>query len=298
MPEVSPRRSSRARAAQPPPNNLSHHNSSSSSSSLKGDRTARVNTSQNRAVTSPSERSDETEQLEQETRQTRRQRREQEAALDPKPELQDGNDQEEDSEEDVTRCICGKLEYPGPPRLSSDRKETTELQDPDAGGLFIQCDVCHVWQHGGCVGIMDEASSPENYYCEQCRPNFHKIMTGGRTYVTSPHQIAYAKQLLTDEVNRQRYSRYLPVVEPRSSEASKKKVITREPESRSSREADAKGGVLQANGKRRSTMNSRAAYDEEEVFRRVLEESKGNNGSDGTKSGSRKAKRTRDESDE
>ena len=45
-------------------------------------------------------------------------------------------------------------------------------------------------------------------------------------------------------------------------------------------------------------MNSRAAYDEEEVFRRVLEESKGNNGTENSSNGNRKGKRAREETDE
>jgi len=49
--------------------------------------------------------------------------------------------------------------------------------------------------------------------------------------------------------------------------------------------------------KRRSTMNSRAAYDEDEMLRRVLEESK-NEGQQAQDNGSRKGKRVRDESEE
>jgi hypothetical protein len=49
--------------------------------------------------------------------------------------------------------------------------------------------------------------------------------------------------------------------------------------------------------KRRSTMNSRAAYDEDEVLRKVLEESK-TEGQASTENGSRKGKRNRDDSEE
>lgn len=55
----------------------------------------------------------------------------------------------------------------------------------DAGGLFIQCDVCKVWQHGGCVGIMDEAMSPEEYFCEQCRKELHKIKLSTNGYASA-----------------------------------------------------------------------------------------------------------------
>ncbi len=54
----------------------------------------------------------------------------------------------------------------------------SEILPDDAGGLFIQCDGCKVWEHGGCVGIMDEAMSPEEYFCERCRPDLHMITIG------------------------------------------------------------------------------------------------------------------------
>lgn len=56
-------------------------------------------------------------------------------------------------------------------------------------------------------------------------------------------------------------------------------------------------GLPDAFGKRRSTMNSRSAYDEDEVLRKVLEESKAE-GSKSAENASRKGKRFRDESEE
>ena len=64
-----------------------------------------------------------------------------------------------------------------------------------------------------------------------------------------------------------------------------------------------KGGKMSAAAiqdaftKRRSTMNSRSAYDEEEVLRKVIEESK-TEGSVGADGGSRRGKRIRDDSEE
>ena len=95
------------------------------------------------------------------------------------------DDEEEESEEEVTRCVCGQAEYPGMPveasdpakadlKSNGDALSTVTVQE-DAGGLFIQCDICKVWQHGGCVGVMDEAMSPEEYFCEQCRSDLHKL---------------------------------------------------------------------------------------------------------------------------
>lgn len=84
-----------------------------------------------------------------------------------------------ETEDDVTRCVCGHQEYPGPP-LTDDSTMPSDPLAEDAGGLFIQCDKCHVWQHGGCVGIMDESKSPENYFCESCDKRLHNVMTDSR----------------------------------------------------------------------------------------------------------------------
>ncbi|KAL3092235.1 hypothetical protein niasHT_022198 [Heterodera trifolii] len=49
----------------------------------------------------------------------------------------------------VTRCICGMIHT-----------------DP----FMIQCDLCDVWQHGVCMGIISKRAVPEQYFCEQCKP--------------------------------------------------------------------------------------------------------------------------------
>ena len=120
---------------------------------------------------------------------------------DVKPEAIEPLDDEEDEEgeEEVTRCICGNLEYPGMPVLPGPTKgshksngsgESGALQE-DTGGLFIQCDVCKVWQHGGCVGIMDVAMSPDEYFCEQCRKDLHKLTTSSTGYVPRLEPVNY-----------------------------------------------------------------------------------------------------------
>lgn len=109
------------------------------------------------------------------------------AALVPAVENGVGNDEDEDEdeddEEDITRCVCGHQEYPGPPLSEAFRSGAA--QGEDAGGLFIQCDGCSVWQHGGCVGIIEESQSPDKYYCEECKPREHKLHTDSRGYVHS-----------------------------------------------------------------------------------------------------------------
>lgn len=96
-------------------------------------------------------------------------------------------DQDEIQEDDeAVRCICGFDDYPGPPPVDEDKihvsKDTIDAEavvPPDVNdelsGFFVQCDVCKVWQHGACVGIISEESSPDEYFCEECRKDLHRI---------------------------------------------------------------------------------------------------------------------------
>ncbi|KAI8096709.1 uncharacterized protein BX664DRAFT_257747, partial [Halteromyces radiatus] len=51
----------------------------------------------------------------------------------------------------TTRCLCG---------------ETHNV------GLMVQCDKCEVWQHCECMGLAEQ-DIPDQYYCEECRPENH-----------------------------------------------------------------------------------------------------------------------------
>lgn len=182
---MSPRRSSRARLTQPTPSVPQHTNSSSSSvSSVRADRNARsnqVSTSQRSSVTARSQSSEDPEGTPKP--QARRTRSSQEVVKDENTHaIEDEPEDEGEGEEEVTRCICGNSEYPGLPVTVSDASKGISKGDAnpaafaeDTTGWFIQCDGCKVWQHGGCVGIMDEHTSPEEYFCEQCRKDLHRI---------------------------------------------------------------------------------------------------------------------------
>lgn len=84
--------------------------------------------------------------------------------------------------------------------------------------------------------------------------------------------------------------------EPKSA---RKSSLTKETESakarREQRESQNRASVESSTGKRRSTMNSRQAYDDEETLRRIIEETK--DVGDST-SAVRKGKRGRDDSEE
>jgi hypothetical protein len=68
----------------------------------------------------------------------------------------------------------------------------------DRGGLFIQCDDCQVWQHGGCVSIMEESAVPDNYYCEECKPDLHELLRSINGYVHALKVLSDKRQAQCD----------------------------------------------------------------------------------------------------
>jgi hypothetical protein len=82
----------------------------------------------------------------------------------------------EAGDEEVTRCICGQAEYPGPSLALRQQQPNADTLTDETGNFFVQCDNCGVWQHGGCMGLLDESMLPDEYYCELCKPEFHKII--------------------------------------------------------------------------------------------------------------------------
>lgn len=188
---MSPRRSSRARTTQPVPGAPPQTNSSTSSiSSGRADRSVR---SHHKRPSPPSPRlpnSRSSLEVDDQVKPQARRTRSSHEDTKEKIEMTQEDDDDEEGEEEVTRCVCGHQDYPGMPVPVGDlpraSSKLTGGQDPsmsstalpeDAGGLFIQCDICKVWQHGGCVGIMEVAMSPDEYFCEQCRKDSHKITT-------------------------------------------------------------------------------------------------------------------------
>lgn len=192
---MSPRRSSRARTTQPPPSVTGAPSiASSSASSSRGERASRTNHKQSSPQKSSTPHSLSSEEIDEPLRgsqveppQTRRRTRGHDNDDEEPAKLDDEMDDEIAEEDEVTRCLCGMQEYPGPPSDAGRSKDgqlsalgDSDIPGEDAGGLFIQCDICKVWQHGGCVGIMDEASSPDEYFCEECRKDLHKVMTSSK----------------------------------------------------------------------------------------------------------------------
>ncbi|EER41319.1 conserved hypothetical protein [Histoplasma capsulatum var. duboisii H88] len=295
---MTPRRSSRARTLQPSAA-MQHTSSSSSSNSFsRAERSTRSNNKISPHRRPSTQRSESTDDLEAYPRsdlpQTHHRHRgrnndEQDDILQA---LGDEYDEEDGDEEEITRCLCGQQDYPGLPLIyqgagsASVTKQgvkddsvqgasvsAEDMQSDEPGSLFIQCDSCKVWQHGGCVGIMEEASSPDEYFCEECRKDLHKIITAS---------------------NGQKSSRYLPVVGSSSTSSSRSSSLG---SSRNLKNKKNRGSSGLLSTKRRSTMNSRdAAYDEEQL-RRAIEESKEDSKSVADDLGSRRGKRSRSDSE-
>ncbi|KAI6370812.1 hypothetical protein MCOR25_004102 [Pyricularia grisea] len=277
MGESDTRRSSRARPGQ----SQSQAPSSSSSTSGRAERSSRSSTNK---VSSPqltassiSEPPDDGLAVAEPLVRSLRSNRVREAENSSREKTADASaysmassDNEVQEDDESVRCICGLEDYPGPPVIKDDHKhaaakEALDLEPflaadvPDeVAGFFLQCDVCKVWQHGGCVGILNADSSPDEYFCEKCRKDLHKISVAS---------------------NGQRYSLYLPVNRPSRSNSrhtiskEKEKEPPKSPKGRESKSSRAAAAAL-ASHKRRSTLNSRHVYDEEEELRRAIEASK------------------------
>ncbi|PGH07776.1 hypothetical protein AJ79_06164 [Helicocarpus griseus UAMH5409] len=61
-------------------------------------------------------------------------------------------------EEEIIRCICGEYE-----------------EEEDVERDMICCDKCSAWQHNDCMGLnFPKGQEPDQYFCEQCKPENHK----------------------------------------------------------------------------------------------------------------------------
>lgn len=278
MAPPSPRRSSRARAT----NSQSQHSSSSSGTSGRVERSTRsVNKPSSEKSTPSASLSSEPLDDFDDTLLGRRRKRGQNDDSDRDPpidslDMANGSGNMQDEEDEAVRCLCGSEDYPGPPPvdgLDADIFAAIELTD-EVTGFFVQCDICKVWQHGACVGIFSAESSPDEYFCEQCRKDLHKIHTA---------------------INGQKYSKYLPL--NRQSRATSRATSIAKDDKNGPKIS--RPSTATQSSKRRSTMNSRdAAYDDEQL-RRAIEASKEAGGSqDALELITRRAKRGRSDSEE
>lgn len=188
MAPPSPRRSNRAR----PINTQSQQSSVSSSTSGRLERnTKSLNKPSSDKSTPSASLSSEPLEEPDDTLLGRRRKRDLEgeqdkSAKEAHPNMDNGSDDLQEEDDEAVRCICGSEDYPGRPPVEgpdADFFASIELTE-DVTGFFVQCDVCKVWQHGACVGIFSAESSPDEYFCEQCRKDLHKIHAASNGYAT------------------------------------------------------------------------------------------------------------------
>ena len=54
---------------------------------------------------------------------------------------------------------------------------------------MVECDKCHAWQHGNCMGYATIADAPADYFCEKCRPDlWQDLIQCARCSSPSPPQ--------------------------------------------------------------------------------------------------------------
>lgn len=119
--------------------------------------------------------------------------------------------------------------------------------------------------------------------------------------LSHPHSLSTVVRTMANAhfSSRRRYSFYLPLHPERQKSVRKSSMSKHEDaKARKERAELSRLSVESSALKRRSTMNSRQAYDEEETLRRVIEESKGDTELAASVMSSRKGKRTRDDSSE
>ncbi|RXK36770.1 hypothetical protein M231_05931 [Tremella mesenterica] len=88
-------------------------------------------------------------------------------------------EREDTGEEVVEKESQGKVEEEerdggeGEEEEEGEGQEVTRSDIAEGDPLMIQCDKCNVWQHGPCVGIWADEEAPDEYFCEECRPDLH-----------------------------------------------------------------------------------------------------------------------------
>ncbi|KAL8666899.1 MAG: hypothetical protein Q9202_001139 [Teloschistes flavicans] len=91
-------------------------------------------------------------------------------------------------EEDIIRCICGYVEED----INDERK-------------MIICDRCGAWQHNECMEMsLIDKELPEQYFCEQCRPDLHQNLLEQVARGLRPWEERARQQELEEEQEKER----------------------------------------------------------------------------------------------
>ncbi|KAL2822832.1 transcription factor S-II, central domain-containing protein [Aspergillus cavernicola] len=89
--------------------------------------------------------------------------------------------------EEIIRCICGEYE-----------------EEEDVERDMICCDDCSAWQHNDCMGLtFAKGEEPDQYFCEQCKPENHKVLLEKIARGEKPWEEAAEKRLKDAEELKQ-----------------------------------------------------------------------------------------------
>ena len=111
---------------------------------------------------------------------------------------------------------------------------------------MAECESCHAWQHGTCMGYQSPETMPLHYFCEKCRPDLYVELLKYASFFPLACAIGYMSG------SRRKHAKRV-----RQSSANSHHAANRSSRSHSPTY------LLKQPAKRRNTMNSRdAAYDE------------------------------------
>lgn len=83
-------------------------------------------------------------------------------------------EEEEEEEQGITRCICQETGVFRVSVFAAGRLiPPAGVDGAQESDWMAECDGCHAWQHGACMGFKDEDGIPALYYCEKCRPDLY-----------------------------------------------------------------------------------------------------------------------------
>lgn len=103
--------------------------------------------------------------------------------------------------DEIIRCSCGSAEQLP---LSKPGKEA-----------WIRCDICETWQHPICVGLLDDKNlMPEEYFCEECKPEYHHRFQFGsgpdnRAHIAEERQAMHVMQRTRNDAERRKKTMWL-----------------------------------------------------------------------------------------
>ena len=71
------------------------------------------------------------------------------------------------------RCVVVSRSYLNDCEADSMLLLPQGIDESETSDFMAECDGCHAWQHGSCMGFDSPDSMPQLYFCEKCRPDLY-----------------------------------------------------------------------------------------------------------------------------